>query len=86
MSNAPLVVLVLAGVGFAAFGAWLLLDPSGGLGRVGIAATTPAGLIEMRRLRKPGCIRGIVLISTQSLIDYVSALPTVGSRSPQPSP
>ena len=58
MSNAPLVVLVLAGLGFAGFGAWLLLDPSGGLGGVGIAATTPAGLIELRAFYG-GCELGL---------------------------
>ncbi|CAN5342923.1 hypothetical protein BH11PSE14_BH11PSE14_15270 [soil metagenome] len=48
MTNAPVIVLVLAGLGFAGFGLWLLIDPAGGLGAVNIAATGPAGLIELR--------------------------------------
>lgn len=58
MSHAPLVVLVLAGLGFAGFGAWLLLDPAGGLGGVGIAAQTPAGLVELRAFYG-GCELGL---------------------------
>ena len=42
------VVLVLAGLGFLAFGLWLLIDPAGGLAWVDIAATSEAGLIELR--------------------------------------
>lgn len=41
-------VLVLAGLGFLAFGVWLLIDPIGGLGAVDITATSQAGLIELR--------------------------------------
>ena len=41
-------VLALAGLGFLGFGAWLVFDPVGGLAGVGIAGTTPAGVIELR--------------------------------------
>ncbi len=41
-------VLVLAGLGFLGFGAWLLFDPVGGLASVGIAGTTAAGVVELR--------------------------------------
>jgi len=41
-------VLALAGLGFLGFGAWLVVDPIGGLAAVGVAATGPAGVIELR--------------------------------------
>ena len=41
-------VLVLAALGFLGFGAWLLVDPVGGLAGVGIAGTTAAGVVELR--------------------------------------
>ena len=47
MNNFPVIVLVLAGLGFAGFGAWLVFDP-GGLARVDIAASAPQGLVELR--------------------------------------
>ena len=43
-----MIVLLLAGIGFLGFGLWLLLDPVGGLAKVGIAGTTPTGQIELR--------------------------------------
>ena len=46
----PIVLLTLAGLGFLGFGTWLLIDPAGGLATVGIAAQSPAGLIELRAL------------------------------------
>ena len=48
MKNFAVAVLVLAGLGFLAFGLWLVIDPAGGLAMVDIAATSPAGLIELR--------------------------------------
>ena len=48
MKNFAIVVLVLAGLGFLGFGLWLVVDPAGGLATVDIAATSPAGLIELR--------------------------------------
>lgn len=48
MKSPANLVLFLAGLGFLGFGVWLLLDPAGGLAGVDIAATTPAGLIELR--------------------------------------
>jgi hypothetical protein len=47
MASFQNIVLALAGLGFAGFGAWLLADPAGGLGKVGISGTGP-GLIELR--------------------------------------
>jgi len=41
-------LLTLAGLGFLAFGAWLVIDPAGGLAAVQIMAVGPAGLIELR--------------------------------------
>ena len=48
MPRLPTVVLVLAALGFLGFGLWLLVDPVGGLAGVDIAATSPAGVIELR--------------------------------------
>jgi hypothetical protein len=42
------LVLVLAALGFLGFGLWLAFDPVGGLAGVGIAGTTPAGVVELR--------------------------------------
>src|SRR5207342_3678885 len=50
MKTFSMVLLTLAGAGFLAFGVWLILDPAGGLATVGIAALSPAGLIELRAL------------------------------------
>jgi hypothetical protein len=48
MKNFAIMVLALAGLGFLGFGLWLVVDPAGGLATVDIAATSPAGLIELR--------------------------------------
>ncbi len=48
MRTFSVFVLVLAGLGFLGFGAWLLVDPVGGLAGVGIAGTTAAGVVELR--------------------------------------
>lgn len=48
MRTFSISVLVLAALGFLGFGAWLVFDPVGGLAGVGIAGTTPAGVIELR--------------------------------------
>jgi hypothetical protein len=59
MNQLPLMVLVLAGLGFAGFGAWLLFDP-GGLARVDIVAAAPQGLVELRAFYG-GCELGLGL-------------------------
>lgn len=48
MNRFPTIVLVLAALGFLVFGAWLVVDPVGGLAGVDIGGTTPAGVIELR--------------------------------------
>ena len=48
MRNFSVIVLVLAALGFLGFGVWLVFDPVGGLAGVGIAGTTPAGVVELR--------------------------------------
>ena len=48
MPRLPTTVLILAALGFLGFGAWLLVDPAGGLAGVDIGATSPAGLVELR--------------------------------------
>jgi len=50
MKTFPTLLLALGGAGFLGFGLWLIADPAGGLATVGIAAQTPAGLIELRAL------------------------------------
>jgi hypothetical protein len=44
----PNVVLALCALGFFAFGLWLLLDPAGALGKIGIKASSATGLVELR--------------------------------------
>src|SRR4026207_1835005 len=44
----PTSLLALAGAGFLAFGLWLGGGPARGPASVGIAARSPAGLIELR--------------------------------------
>lgn len=48
MKTFPMLLLILAGIGFLGFGLWLLIDPAGGLAKVGIAGSTPTGRIELR--------------------------------------
>ena len=48
MKTLSVWLLVLAGLGFLAFGLWLAVDPIGGLAAVGIAAVNAAGQIELR--------------------------------------
>lgn len=48
MKAFPAVVIALCALGFLAFGLWLLLDPAGPLGKLGIQATDRVGLIELR--------------------------------------
>jgi hypothetical protein len=50
MKTFSIVLLTLAGLGFLAFGVWMILDPAGGLATVGIVALNSAGLIELRAL------------------------------------
>ena len=44
----PNVVLALCAIGFLAFGLWLLVDPAGALGKIGIEARNGTGLVELR--------------------------------------
>ena len=44
----PIIVLALCALGFLGFGAWLLVEPTGALAKIGIGATTPTGLVELR--------------------------------------
>jgi hypothetical protein len=44
----PNVVLALCALGFFAFGLWLLLDPVGALGKIGIQASSATGVVELR--------------------------------------
>jgi hypothetical protein len=44
----PTVVLALCAFGFLAFGLWLLVDPAGPLGKIGIEARDATGLVELR--------------------------------------
>lgn len=48
MKTFRIVVLLLAGLGFLGFGAWLVIDPVGGLAAVDIAGTSAAGVVELR--------------------------------------
>jgi hypothetical protein len=57
MSHLPPIVLVLAGLGFAGFGLWLVLDPAG-MARVDITASAPQGLVELRAFYG-GCELGL---------------------------
>ena len=47
MKTFPTVVLVLCGLGFLAFGLWLLIDPAA-LQKIGIASTSKTGQVELR--------------------------------------
>jgi len=44
----PLVVLALCALGFLGFGLWLLVEPAGTLAKIGIDASSPIGLVELR--------------------------------------
>jgi hypothetical protein len=44
----PNVVLALCAIGFLAFGLWLLVDPAGALGKIGIEARNATALVELR--------------------------------------
>ena len=48
MKAFPTLVLALCALGFLAFGLWLLLDPVGALGKIGIQASSATGLVELR--------------------------------------
>src|SRR5436190_13066312 len=50
MKTFAIGLLALAGIGFLGFGLCLIVDPAGGLVTVGIVASNPAGLIELRAL------------------------------------
>jgi hypothetical protein len=44
----PIIVLALCALGFLGFGLWLLVDPTGALGKIGIEARSATGLVELR--------------------------------------
>jgi hypothetical protein len=48
MPHFATLVLWAAGLGFLGFGLWLLLDPVGALGPLGIEAAAPAARTELR--------------------------------------
>ena len=48
MKQFPTVVLALCAAGFLAFGLWLLVDPAGALGKIGIDARNATALVELR--------------------------------------
>ena len=48
MKHFPTLVLALAALAFLGFGLWLLADPGGALGRIGIQAHSITGLVELR--------------------------------------
>ena len=48
MKAFPTVVLALCALGFLVFGLWLLVDPVGALGKIGIQASDKVGLVELR--------------------------------------
>src|SRR5690242_6073840 len=59
---------------------WVRLPPPRGRDRLnGLSRTTlielgHRGAIRLVRLRKPGALRGIVLVNRRSLLDYISSL------------
>jgi hypothetical protein len=53
--------------------------PITNLSRTTLEEHIKAGNIRAKKLRKPGSTRGIVLIETQSLLDFVNGLPDAGS-------
>jgi hypothetical protein len=62
-----------------------LPPPRGRCQLTGLSRTTICELIAERKvrakkLRKPGAIRGITLVDTQSLIDYLNSLPEAGGE------
>jgi hypothetical protein len=46
-----------------------------GLSRTSLLELGDRGLIKLRRLRKPGATKGIVLIHKASLLDFLASLP-----------
>jgi len=44
----PILVLALCALGFLGFGLWLLADPASALAKIGINASSPTGLVELR--------------------------------------
>jgi hypothetical protein len=48
MKTFPIVVLALCAVGFLGFGLWLIVDPLGALGKIGISSSSSTGTIELR--------------------------------------
>ena len=44
----PILVLALCALGFLGFGTWLLADPASALAKIGIHASSPTGLVELR--------------------------------------
>jgi len=57
--------------------------PLTGFSRTTIEENIRAGNIRAKRLRKPGSTRGITLIETRSLLDFVNALPDAVHTPPE---
>ena len=48
-------------------------EPISGLSRATLYRLREAGLITVKNLRRPGCIRGVALISVESLLKAIEA-------------
>jgi hypothetical protein len=54
--------------------------PPTGLSRTTLLELGDRGLITLKRIRKPGAARGIVIIHKNSLLDYLSGLESENDR------
>ena len=54
--------------------------PLTGLSRTTLIELGDSGKVLMKRIRKPGATRGIVIISKQSLLSYIDGLAPVGQE------
>jgi hypothetical protein len=54
--------------------------PLSSLSRSTLVELGEAGLIDLKRIRKPGAVRGIVLINRRSLLAYLHSLTTTGAQ------
>ncbi len=65
---------------------WLRLPPPRGRDRLtGLSRTSllelgERGAIRLVRVRKPGALRGIVLVNRRSLLDYIESLTVEGEK------
>lgn len=55
--------------------------PLSGLSRTTLLELGARGLIVMKRLRKPGSLRGIVLVDRRSLEEFLRGLPSIKQKS-----